>query len=109
MASQTFDWDTVCPGDQWKHSHNYLHHTYTNVVGMDRDIGYGILRMSPDQRWSRWDLLNPLKATALMVAFDHGVMMHDVEIERVMKGTKSWRDAWQTLRGGLAKTARLDA
>ena len=39
------------PGDAWRHSHNYTHHTYTNIVGMDRDIGYGILRMSDDQPW----------------------------------------------------------
>ena len=45
LSSLNFDWDTVCPADQWKHSHNYLHHTFTNVVGKDRDIGYGILRM----------------------------------------------------------------
>ena len=63
LSSQTFDWDTVCPGDQWRHSHNYLHHTFTNVVGKDRDIGYGVLRMSEGKPWSRCDLLNPIKAT----------------------------------------------
>jgi fatty acid desaturase len=36
-------------GVHWKHSHNYLHHTYTNIVGKDRDIGYGILRMTEEQ------------------------------------------------------------
>jgi len=46
ISSRGFEWDTACPGDQWRHSHNYMHHTYTNIVGMDRDIGYGILRMS---------------------------------------------------------------
>jgi fatty acid desaturase len=40
---------TACPGDQWRHSHNYMHHTHTNVLGKARDIGYGILRMSEDQ------------------------------------------------------------
>src|ERR1700730_17256466 len=44
ISSRGFEWDTACPGDQWRHSHNYMHHTYTNIVGMDRDIGYGILR-----------------------------------------------------------------
>ncbi len=108
LSSTTFDWDTVCPADQWKHSHNYLHHTFTNVVGKDRDIGYGILRMSPSKRWTAWDLTNPAKATALMLAFDHGVMLHDVETERVVSGDKPWSEAWETLKGGLAKSARLD-
>ncbi len=50
ISSRGFEWDTACPGDQWRHSHNYMHHTHTNIVGKDRDIGYGILRMSEDQR-----------------------------------------------------------
>ena len=52
LSSKKFEWDTACPAEQWRHSHNYMHHTYTNIVGMDRDIGYGILRMSKDQRWT---------------------------------------------------------
>ncbi len=50
LNGKTFEWDTACPADQWRHSHNYMHHTYTNIVGKDRDIGYGILRMSEDER-----------------------------------------------------------
>ena len=53
LNSKSFEWDTACPGDQWRHSHNYLHHTFTNIVGKDRDVGYGILRMSEDQRGTR--------------------------------------------------------
>ncbi len=71
-------------------------------------MGYGILRMSESKRWTPWDLLNPVKATALVLAFDHGVMLHDVETERVLAGDKPWQEAWDTLREGLAKTARLD-
>jgi linoleoyl-CoA desaturase len=108
LSSTEFDWDTACPADQWQHSHNYLHHTYTNIVGKDRDVGYGILRMSETQPWSRWDLLNPLKAAGLMLLFDHGVMLHDAELDEVMTGDKQWDEAWPTLRDGLAKAAKLD-
>jgi fatty acid desaturase len=106
LSSKRFDWDTACPGDQWRHSHNYLHHTFTNVVGKDRDIGYGILRMSPDQRWKPVALGNPLYATLLALMFEHGVMLHDVEVERIMSGQKSWAEAWPTLKAGLAKSGR---
>ena len=109
LSSTGFDWDTVCPSDQWKHSHNYLHHTFTNIVGKDRDVGYGVLRMSEDQPWTPWELTNPLKATALMLAFDHGVMLHDVEVDRIVAGDKTWAEAWPTLRDGLTKSAKLDA
>ncbi len=108
LSSAEFDWDTVCPADQWKHSHNYLHHTFTNVVGKDRDIGYGVLRMSEGKPWSPWDLLNPVKATALMLAFDHGVMLHDVETEQIAKGNKTVAQQWPILREGLKKSARVD-
>ncbi|MBJ7384816.1 MAG: acyl-CoA desaturase, partial [Mycolicibacterium sp.] len=33
LASRNFEWDSACPSDQWRHSHNYMHHTYTNIVG----------------------------------------------------------------------------
>ena len=62
LSSKGFEWDTACPGDQWRHSHNYMHHTHTNIVGKDRDIGYGVLRMSEDQPWRPYYLGNPLWA-----------------------------------------------
>jgi fatty acid desaturase len=108
LSSSTFDWDTVCPADQWRHSHNYLHHTFTNVVGKDRDIGYGVLRMSEGKPWRWWDVFNPIKATGLMLAFDHGVMLHDVETDQIMKGRKTWAQQWPVLRDGLKKSAKVD-
>ena len=60
LNSKMFEWDTACPGDQWRHSHNYMHHTYTNILGKDRDIGYGILRMDESQRCNASYLGNPI-------------------------------------------------
>ncbi len=38
----------------WKIQHNVLHHTYTNVDGMDEDIDpSGVMRFSPHQKWYR--------------------------------------------------------
>ncbi len=59
LNSRVFEWDTVCPADQWKHSHNYMHHTYTNILGRDRDIGYGILRIDEAQKWNPYYLGEP--------------------------------------------------
>ena len=59
LSGKQFEWDNACPADQWRHSHNYMHHTHTNIVGKDRDIGYGVLRMSEDQRWTPYYLGNP--------------------------------------------------
>jgi fatty acid desaturase len=86
LNSKTFEWDTACPGDQWRHSHNYMHHTYTNIHGKDRDIGYGILRMSEDQPWRPYYLGNPVYATLLASFFQYGVALHDMETERILAG-----------------------
>jgi len=89
LTSKGFEWDTACPGDQWRHSHNYMHHTHTNIVGKDRDIGYGVLRMSEDQPWHPYYLGNPLYAALLASFFQYGVALHDLEIERVTTGQAS--------------------
>jgi NADPH-dependent stearoyl-CoA 9-desaturase len=85
LSSREFEWDTACPAEQWRHSHNYMHHTFTNIVGKDRDIGYGIIRMTEEEPWEpRW-LGNPLYALALALLFQYGVALHDLEIERLGK------------------------
>ncbi len=45
IHSTTWEWDNASPAELWKHSHNELHHTYTNVLGRDNDLGYGIMRV----------------------------------------------------------------
>ncbi|MFD5812525.1 acyl-CoA desaturase [Rhodococcus aetherivorans] len=103
VNSQDFEWDIVCPADQWKYSHNYMHHTYTNILGRDRDIGYGILRMDPGQRWNPYYLGNPLYALVLMLTFEWGVMLHNLETDRVLRGRRPWRDIAPLVRGWWRK------
>lgn len=106
LSSKKFEWDNACPGDQWRHSHNYMHHTYTNIVGMDRDIGYGILRMSENQRWQPYFLGNPVYAFLLMVLFQYGVALHELETERIRAGEISIADKREILQGIWRKTKR---
>ncbi|WP_408898963.1 fatty acid desaturase family protein [Nocardioides sp. R1-1] len=104
--SRMFDWDTVCPGEQWKYSHNYIHHTFTNIVGKDRDVGYGILRMDPDQKWHPYYLGNPVYAFLLMVFFEWGVALHDLEVENIVSGKRSLADNKPLYPGLLRKIRR---
>ncbi|BBU24989.1 fatty acid desaturase family protein [Mycobacterium xenopi] len=106
ISGRSFEWDTACPADQWRHSHNYMHHTHTNIVGMDRDIGYGILRMSEGQRWHPYYLGNPVYAFLLMVLFQYGVALHELETERIRAGEISLADKRETLEGIWRKTRR---
>ena len=106
LKGQVFEWDTACPADQWRHSHNYMHHTYTNIVDMDRDIGYGILRMSKDQKWKPYYLGNPVYAFLLMVLFQYVVALHELESEKIASGDISIRDKKDVLREIWAKTKK---
>ncbi|WP_068274208.1 fatty acid desaturase family protein [Aldersonia kunmingensis] len=106
LNSREFEWDNVCPADQWRHSHNYMHHTYTNILGRDRDIGYGILRMDEGQKWNPYYLGNPVWAALLMVFFEWGVMMHDLEAENVVQGKRKWHDVKPLLQGWWRKAGR---
>lgn len=97
LDSGTYEWDNTCPASQWKHSHNYMHHTYTNIVDLDRDVGYGILRMAEKQPWNWKFLFQPVTAMILAAFFEWGVALHDLEVERLGKD-KSYREAWAQLR-----------
>jgi fatty acid desaturase len=98
----TFEWDTACPGDQWRHSHNYRHHTFTNVVGEDRDIGYAVIRIDEGKPWKPKDLGNPLYALLLATFFQYGVMLHDLEVENLAKGRTTWAET-AALRAEMAR------
>jgi len=95
LNSRIYDWDTMAPGENWKYGHNYIHHTYTNILGKDRDIGYGILRMDEDQKWRPYYLGNPIYAILLMLLFEEGVALHDLETDRIMAGERTWEETKQ--------------
>jgi linoleoyl-CoA desaturase len=88
IHSSNWEWDTTQPAEQWKHSHNYIHHQFTNVLGHDNDVGYGILRMSRDQKWTPYNLGQPIYNFMLAAFFEYGVALHDLDIESIRKGEK---------------------
>ncbi|WP_406044183.1 acyl-CoA desaturase [Micromonospora sp. NBC_00898] len=80
IHSTTWDWDHVSPPDQWQHSHNQLHHRYTNVVGKDNDLGYGIMRVDEDQPWYPVHLGQPLWNLINACFFQYGIAAYDLEL-----------------------------
>jgi fatty acid desaturase len=103
LNSRMYEWDTMAPSENWKYGHNYMHHTYTNIVGKDRDVGYGILRMDEDQKWHPAYLGNPVYAFLLMVFFEWGVAMHDLEVEKIRSGERTWEETKKVGRPILRK------
>jgi fatty acid desaturase len=89
INSQSWDWDTASPADAWRHSHNYEHHTFTNIRGKDRDLGYEIMRIDPHQKWHPVYLLQPFYNLILMGFFEWGVALHDLNFDAIHSGEKS--------------------
>jgi fatty acid desaturase len=82
IHSTTWEWDNATPSDQWKHSHNELHHAYTNVIGKDNDLGYGIMRVDSDQRWHPMHLGQPLWNLLNACFFQYGIAAYDLELPK---------------------------
>lgn len=93
LTSETFDWDNIARGEDWRMTHNFIHHTYTNVRGKDRDIGYGLLRLFPEQRWAPVFWPQPIYAFILATIFQWAVALHHTEIDQLLIGKKT-RDEW---------------
>src|SRR5690242_20115411 len=106
IHSSTWDWDTASTKEAWKHSHNYVHHTYTNIRGKDKDLGYEIMRIDPHQKWHPVYLLQPLYNLVLMGLFEWGVAFHDLDFEAIRRGEKSKEQVLHELKG-IAGKARL--
>ncbi len=88
IHSTTWEWDNASPSEQWKHSHNELHHTYTNVIGRDNDLGYGIMRVDEDQRWHPLYLAQPLWNLLNACFFEYGIAAYDLELGRNLRSAK---------------------
>ena len=105
IHSSAWEWDNVSSAEGWKHSHNFQHHTFTNVVGKDRDLGYEIMRIDPEQPWHPVYLAQPIYNLVLAALFEWGVALHDIELDEVRRGRKPWSAAKKDLKR-LARKAR---
>lgn len=112
IHSTTWEWDHASPSDQWKHSHNELHHTYTNVVGKDNDLGYGIMRVDEDQRWYPLYLAQPLWNFVNACFFEYGIAAYDLELGKNLATKERRRNpdfkarrkqVFQKIRGQMTK------
>ena len=110
LHSQSFEWDIACPAAHWRHTHNFIHHTHANIVGKDRDIGYGLLRICEDQPWEPRNRFNVLNALALGILFEWGVATHHLELDRGLQDRGYYKQitaltavVWKKARGQLLK------
>ncbi|GGC53462.1 acyl-CoA desaturase [Hoyosella rhizosphaerae] len=104
LTSKNFEWDNTISSDSWRYTHNYVHHTYTNIVGKDHDAsGYGVMRMTEETPWHPVWLLNPVFAILLQSFFQWGTALQEAEAEKVIRGEKSFADARESFGRALDK------
>jgi NADPH-dependent stearoyl-CoA 9-desaturase len=103
INSSTWDWDSASTPEAWKHSHNYIHHTYTNIRGKDRDLGYEIMRIDPHQKWNPVYLFQPFYNLVLASFFEWGVAFHDLDFDAIKAGEKSKAEIMRQLKGMSVK------
>jgi len=113
IHSTTWEWDMASPAELWKHSHNELHHTYTNVIGKDNDLGYGIMRVDEDQRWHPLYLAQPLWNFVNACLFEYGIAAYDLELGKNLATAERRRDASfradvRSVLGKIGKQATKD-
>ena len=106
VHSTTWEWDMVCASPHWKHSHNYIHHKYTNVVGMDHDVGYKILRVTRDEPWEPRRAFQPLANVFLAATFEWGIGLHDLALKEVISGEKPKEVAIPQIKEFLRKIGK---
>ena len=103
INSAAWDWDSASTPEAWKHSHNYVHHTYTNIRGKDKDLGYEIMRIDPHQKWHPVYLAQPVYNVLLAMLFEWGVAFHDLDFDAVRSGEKSKEEVRRQLKGMAVK------
>jgi linoleoyl-CoA desaturase len=106
IHSTVWEWDNASTAEGWKHSHNELHHTYTNIIGKDNDLGYGIMRVDEDQRWTPATLAQPLYNFINMVIFEYGIAAYDLELGATLRKRKLGIPASPEFKANVGKTLR---
>ncbi len=108
IHSTTWEWDHAATAEGWKHSHNEVHHTYTNIVGKDNDLGYGIMRLDEDQPWHPSSLWQTATNVLNMLFFEYGIAAYDLELGRNLRLSKEKRspEFKQNVRNTLKKIGR---
>ncbi len=107
IHSTTWDWDHPSPPEQWKKAHNETHHTYTNILGKDNDLGYGIMRVDEDQPWKPRFLVQPLWNVINACIFEYGIAMYDLDLGSSLREKRGFSPEMKAnIRRTLAKVRK---
>lgn len=103
INSRTYEWDTTCPAAQWKHTHNHIHHYWTNVLGKDGDVGYDTIRIDESVPWEPKHRYQVLWFALLMIGFEWGVGFQGVGSSKIEERNAAPVDEAMDTKFTLAK------
>ncbi len=107
ISSATWEWDFATPAAEWKRSHNEVHHVFTNVLGQDNDLGYGIMRVDEDQPWEPRHRFQPLLNAVNACVFEYGIAAYDLDLGQVRREKRGISPELKgRIRGTLRKAGR---
>jgi linoleoyl-CoA desaturase len=106
IHSTSWEWDMSGASKHWRFTHNFQHHKYTNILGMDDDVGYGLLRVTRDQPWKRSSLFNVFYNVMLAIGFEWGIALQHLEIGKIFKPRGDRQAYLDRLREFVAKAGR---
>jgi NADPH-dependent stearoyl-CoA 9-desaturase len=106
IHSSKWEWDMVGSSKHWRYTHNWQHHKFTNILGMDDDVGYTILRVTRDQPWQPYNAGNLLYNTVLALGFEWGIGLQCVEVGDIFKNGEPRKKMLRQLHQFSAKASR---
>ena len=106
IHSSTWEWDMSGVSKHWRSTHNFQHHKYTNILGMDDDVGYSTLRVTRDQPWEPAHIGNLLFNTILALGFEWGIGLQPIDFGKILKGGPDRETTLRQIREFSAKAGR---
>ena len=106
IHSSSWEWDMSGAAKHWRFTHNFMHHKYTNILGMDDDVGYGLIRVTRDQRWKPFNLLNLVYNAMLATFFEWGIGLQSLDLAGIRNGGSERRAAMVGCREFGVKAGR---
>ena len=104
IHSTTWEWDMNAVSKHWVSAHNVQHHKYTNILGMDDDVGYYILRVTRDQPWEPFNLGNLLYNALLALGFEWGIGLQTIDLAKIFRAGPDRDATRQQVREFSAKS-----
>ncbi len=106
IHSSTWEWDMSGVSKHWKATHNFQHHKYTNILGMDDDVGYSTLRVTRDQPWKGYNVGNLVFNTILAFGFEWGIGLQPIEFGKLLEAGPGRETTLQQIREFSTKAGR---